>query len=184
MQRTPWTGRTWNASYTLPGSPPSRSRRAQAGRSPRHAGASSPRPASGWAWAKTDQRRRRRDHRPGVPDRARRGHLRKGPRPLRRAPRRPLGLVADFSDRTVRMPVSDTRRPAIDARRQDQHGRARCPLRTREHHCWTGHIIRDEPTPGQEPELDDLDVTTRADGTALSRSYSAGPTTGQWWAAK
>jgi len=39
--------------------------------------------------------------------------------------------------------------------------------------CWTGHIIRGEPTPGQEPELDDLDVTTRADGTALSRSYSA-----------
>jgi DNA-binding SARP family transcriptional activator len=39
-----------------------------------------------------------------------------------------------------------------------------------EDHCWTAHIIRGEPTPAKEPELDDMHPATRADGTALNRS--------------
>ena len=61
--------------------------------------------------------------------------------------------------------------PATTPRNPSASGRA---AGTREHHCWTGHIIRAAPAPGREPGLDDMDVATREDGTALRRSYSIG----------
>ncbi|HEX4657981.1 MAG TPA: hypothetical protein VH307_11395 [Streptosporangiaceae bacterium] len=53
-----------------------------------------------------------------------------------------------------------------------QHSRARRPVLA-SITAGRDRIIRGEPARSQEPELDDLDVTTRADGGALSRSDSA-----------
>jgi hypothetical protein len=108
LSAPPWTGRISSGSCMPPGSPPRKSTRARASCSPRRAGTNSPRPASSWAWAKQIAGAM------GVSV-ARVSQIEYGEvtsfeviaRYIEALGGR-LDLVADFGDRTIRLPVSDT----------------------------------------------------------------------------